>query len=139
MEAETAFWLLSATAQSAAALAGLSALLFVFQLRAAGQGWSQLEKETNPTLRAITAKAWADIIRYSGAATLSFLSAVAFSLGALSVVEPSAAEVPILISLLAVLALSLNVDWGSHDDPRGSFANFLHYSGSPGPLQGNDT
>ncbi len=33
MQPETAFWVLSATAQSAAALAGLSALLLVFVLR----------------------------------------------------------------------------------------------------------
>ena len=107
MQPEAAFWLLSAMAQSAAALAGLSALLLVFQLRTAAQGWVNLEKDPDRTNRALTAKVWANLIRYSATATVVFLLAVGFSLGALWWVEPGDAAVGVLIVTLAIAGFSL--------------------------------
>ncbi len=107
MQPETAFWFLSAMAQSAAALAGLSALLLVFQLRIAFQGLDNLEQDLDKTKRALTAKVWANLIRYPGTATVVFLLAVGFSLGALWWVEPGDAAVGLHIVALALAGLSL--------------------------------
>ncbi len=107
MQPETAFWLLSAMAQSAAALAGLSAVLLVFQLRIAFQGLANLEQDLDRTNQALTAKVWANLIRYSATATVVFLLAIGFSLGALWWVEPGDAAVGVHIVTLAIAGLSL--------------------------------
>ncbi len=112
MQPETAFWILSAMAQSAAALAGLSALLLVFQLRIAAQGWNNLEKERDLTRRAMTAKSWANLIRYSSTATTLFLLAVGFSLAALWGVAPGEPLVGTHIVILTLAAAVLVLTGG---------------------------
>lgn len=107
MDPETAFWLLAATAQSAAALAGLSALVLVFQIRIAGRGWDALEKERNPTHRAITARAWLGVMAHSRSAVIASLLSMGLSLGTLPWVEPGSGSLSLPLAGLALASLSL--------------------------------
>ena len=103
MEPETAFWVLSSIAQSAAALAGLSALLLVFILRDTKRelgeddvtwGYDRLV-ERIPFFRLLLV------------GTVLYLAAVLFSLGALTRVTPGlpVGAVVDTISLLSLLLI----------------------------------
>ncbi len=102
MEPETAFWVLSTIAQSAAALAGLSALLLVFILRETKReiaeddvawGYDQLVQRI-PYFRLLSV------------GTVLYLAAVILSLGVLTSVSPGS-PVGLAVDIIALLSLGL--------------------------------
>ena len=99
MQPETAFWLLSATAQSSAALAGLSAVLWVFFMRGFGDelrrrfAWmGEDESEFEESEERGWALGW--LIRASSYSTAFFILALAVSLLALGLVNPGPDPIP---------------------------------------------
>lgn len=102
MEPETAFWILSSAAQSAAALAGLSALLLVFILR-------ETKRELNEDDIAWGYDRLAERVpffRLLSVGTVLYLTVVLFSLTATGLVAPGLpvrAEVEAIIFFAVVL------------------------------------
>ncbi len=96
MQPETAFWLLSATAQSAAALAGLSAVLWVFFIRGFGDEWrrpfSEDIREEDESEERQWVLRW--LTQFSSYSTAFFILALAVSLLTLGFVNPGAAPIP---------------------------------------------
>ena len=105
MQPETAFWLLSATAQSSAALAGLSALLLLYVVRILREEEVFAELKDLPRVAALAY------------ATLTYLLAVLVSLVTLALVTPGPAPVDlvtlsfVLVSLGLIVAGSLLLAW----------------------------
>ncbi len=96
MQPETAFWLLSATAQSSAALAGLSAVLWVFFMRGFGEEWrrpfSEDIREEDESEERQWVLRW--LIRFSSYSTVFFILALAVSLLTLGLVSPGPDPIP---------------------------------------------
>ncbi len=93
---ETAFWLLSATAQSSAALACLSALLWVFFMRGFGaefrRPFSEDIREEDESEERQWVLRW--LTRFSSYSTAVFIAALAVSLLTLGSVNPGPSPVP---------------------------------------------
>ena len=102
MDPETAFWVLSTTAQAAAALAGLSALLLVFILRDTKRELREDDMDWgyNRLLERIP------FFRVLSGGTVLYLAAVLLSLLALGRVTPGlsvGAEVEVISLLVLIL------------------------------------
>ena len=108
MQPETAFWLLSATAQSAAALAGLAAILWVFFRR----GWR--EELVGPSsfpgeVARRRSERWSLLLHGSSVTVLVFVVALGISLTTLGLVSPGNDPVVLPIMVLAILSVSLTI------------------------------
>ena len=108
MQPETAFWLLSATAQSAAALAGLAAILWVFFRR----GWREELFTPSSFPGEVTRRRnriWVWLLSGSSVSVLFFALALGVSLITLMLVSPGGDPVGLPITLLAGLAVGLTI------------------------------
>ncbi len=106
MQPETAFWLLSATAQSAAALTGLAALLWVFFRRA----WNETAPSLGPReVVRLRSERWALMLRGSSASVLVFVVALGISLTTLGFVSPGNDPVGLPIMVLAISSVNLTI------------------------------
>ncbi len=111
MQPETAFWVLSSTAQASAALAGLSVLVMVFQLRllpGLRPDVRQVDPEGDwPPMETVIIAGWAKSIQIVALSASLFLAAAIGSLVTLGFVTPSSMQVadPILLLLVAMLVL----------------------------------
>ncbi len=102
MDPQTAFWLLSTTAQAAAALAGLSALLLVFILRDTKR--EMREDDENWAYDRLLARI--PFFRVLSGGTVLYLAAALLSLSALGLVTPGrpvGAEVEVISLLVLIL------------------------------------
>ena len=108
MQPETAFWLLSATAQSSAALTGLAALLWVFFRRA----WNEtiLAPSSGPReVGRLRSERWALVLHGSSVSVLVFVVALGISLTTLGFVSPGNNPVGLLIMVLAISSVNLTL------------------------------
>lgn len=109
MQPETAFWLLSATAQSSAALAGLSAVLWVFFMRGFGDEWrrpfSEDVREEDESAERQWVLRW--LTRFSSYSTAFFILALAVSLVTLGFVNPGPGVIPGFQTTLVWLSVGL--------------------------------
>lgn len=110
MQPETAFWVLSATAQSSAALAGLSAVLWVFFMRGFGDEFRRpdsfdYEDEESWKREQILER----LVRVSSYSTAVFIFALAVSLLTLGFVNPGAAPIPVFQVNLVWLSVGLTL------------------------------
>ena len=105
---ETAFWVLSSTAQASAALAGLSVVVMVFQLRLLpGLRPDVRQDDEGPPMETVIIEGWAKSIQIAALSASLFLAAAIGSLVTLGLVNPSDMQVagPILLLLVAMLVL----------------------------------
>ncbi len=110
MEPETAFWVLSSTAQASAALAGLSVVVMVFQLRLLpGLRPDVRQNDEWPPMGTVIIEGWAKSIQIVALSASLFLAAAIGSLVTLGLVNPSDMQVagPVLLLLVAMLVLIL--------------------------------
>ncbi len=108
MQPETAFWVLSSTAQASAALAGLSVVVMVFQLRLLpGLRPDARQEDEGPPMETVIIEGWAKSIQIVALSASLFLAAAIGSLVTLGLVNPSDMQVvaPILLLLVAMLVL----------------------------------
>lgn len=108
MQPETAFWLLSATAQSSAALAGLAALLWVFFR----QAWKKaiLAPSSGPgEVVRLRTERWSLVLHGSSVSVLVFVAAPGISLTTLGLVSPGSDPVGLPILVLATLSVNLTI------------------------------
>ena len=108
MQPETAFWVLSSTAQAAAALAGLSVVVMVFQLRLLPGLRPDVRQEDEwPLTGTVIIEGWAKAIHIVASSASLFLAAAIGSLATLGLVAPSDVQVPgpVLLLLVAMLVL----------------------------------
>ncbi len=107
MQPETAFWVLSSIAQSSAALAGLSALLWVYFMRSFKHEWQsylfEKSRETGKIFKPFRIR----IISGSSSATILFVLALGLSLATLTVVVPGSAPLPVFTLILTLGAIAL--------------------------------
>ncbi len=111
MQPETAFWVLSATAQSAAALAGLSAVLWVFFMRGFGAEFRRPFSEDIREEDESEERQWVlrRLTRFSSYSTAVFISALAVSLLTLGFVNPGPEAVPGSLVNLAWFSVGLTM------------------------------
>ena len=115
MQPETAFWLLSATAQSSAALAGLSAVLWVFFMRGFGdesrRPFSEDIREEDESEERQWVLGW--LTRFSSYSTAFFILALAVSLVTLGFVDPGPSAIPGFQTTLVWLSVGLTLFGGA--------------------------
>ncbi len=111
MQPETAFWVLSATAQSAAALAGLSAVLWVFFMRGFGAEFRRPFSEDIREEDESEERKWVlrRLIRFSSYSTVFFILALAVSLSTLGFVSPGPDPIPGFQVMLVWLSVGLTL------------------------------
>ncbi len=112
MQPETAFWLLSATAQSSAALAGLSAVLWVFFMRGFGDELRRFFSSENlEDYEESEERQWVLrwLIQFSSYSTVFFILALAVSLLTLGFVNPGADPIPSFQVILVWLSVGLTL------------------------------
>ncbi len=108
MQPETAFWVLSSTAQASAALAGLSIVVMVFQLRLLPGLRPDVRQESEwPPMATVVIEGWAKSIHLVASSSSLFLAAAVGSLVTLTLVTPIDMQVagPVLLLLVAMLVL----------------------------------
>ncbi len=110
MQPETAFWLLSATAQSSAALAGLSAVLWVFFMKGFGDEWRREysfddeDEESGKRQWVLKRFVW-----FSSYYTAFFILALVVALLTLGFVNPGPDPIPIFQVYFVWLSVSLTL------------------------------
>ncbi len=117
MQPETAFWILSALAQSAAALAGLSAVAWAFLLTSLREDIRELRKEWGPEeqpfrLRPRRIGRFPIPNRVAGSIA-GYLLATFIALGTLALVNPGTLAVPptVLVFLGTAMGLAAVASW----------------------------
>ncbi len=118
MQPDTAFWILSATAQSSAALAGLSAVLWVFFMQGFGDELRRRDRwlgEDEGEYEEAEERSWALgwLIRASSLSTAFFIFALITALLTLGVVNPGLEPIPDFQFNLVWLSVGLALVGGS--------------------------